>query len=129
MHPSLTGDLPTAPPGSATGPTVVRATCPRCDDVVLRPDDLRARVCFDTRETTYCFRCPSCLAPVVKQADERILDALLHAGATPDVWRLPAELTEVHDGPPRTPDDLLDFHLLLEEDDWFDRLASGPGAA
>ena len=31
------------------------------------------------------------------------------------VWRLPAELTESRVGAPLTPDDLLDFHLLLAE--------------
>ena len=39
------------------------------------------------------------------------------------VWRLPAELTESRVGAPLTPDDLLDFHLLLTGDDWFEELA------
>ena len=39
------------------------------------------------------------------------------------VWRLPAELHEAHSGSAFVPDDLLDFHLLLQEDGWFDRLA------
>ena len=39
------------------------------------------------------------------------------------VWRLPAELGESRVGPPLTPDDLLDFHLLLVDDGWFDELA------
>ena len=39
------------------------------------------------------------------------------------VWRLPAELTESRIGEPLTPDDLLDFHLLLTGDDWFEELA------
>jgi hypothetical protein len=29
-----------------------------------------------------------------------------------------------HEGPPVSWDDLLDFHGLLEQDDWFDRLTS-----
>jgi hypothetical protein len=29
---------------------------------------------------------------------------------------------ETHDGPPLTTDDLLDFHLLLEQPDWFENL-------
>ena len=40
------------------------------------------------------------------------------------VWRLPAELNESRIGPPLTPDDLLDFHLLLADNAWFDQLAA-----
>ena len=40
------------------------------------------------------------------------------------VWRLPAELTEARIGEPLTPDDLLDFHLLLEGTDWYEQLAA-----
>ncbi len=39
------------------------------------------------------------------------------------VWRLPAELHEQHNGAAFVPDDLLDFHLFLQEDGWFARLA------
>ena len=39
------------------------------------------------------------------------------------VWRLPAELHEAHHGSAFVPDDLLDFHLLLQEDGWFEQLA------
>ena len=40
-----------------------------------------------------------------------------------EVWHQPAEILERPDGPPLTADDLLDFHFLLNEDGWFDRLA------
>ena len=39
------------------------------------------------------------------------------------VWRLPAELQETRSGPVLTPDDLLDFHLLLQTESWFDDVA------
>jgi hypothetical protein len=44
---------------------------------------------------------------------------------------LPHELREVRSGDaPLAYDDLLDFHLLLQREDWFERLAElGPGAA
>ncbi len=35
---------------------------------------------------------------------------------------MPAELAEPHLGPQLQPDDLLDFHLVLENDDWFSEL-------
>ena len=44
------------------------------------------------------------------------------------VWRLPAELTEARVGEPFTPDDLLDFHLLLEGDRLV-RAARGRGSS
>jgi hypothetical protein len=40
------------------------------------------------------------------------------------VWRLPAELGESRVGPPLTPDDLLDFHLLLQDNAWFEDVAA-----
>jgi hypothetical protein len=40
------------------------------------------------------------------------------------VWRLPAELSESRVGPPLKPDDLLDFHLLLQREGWFEGVAA-----
>ncbi len=37
-------------------------------------------------------------------------------------WHLPEELQEVHEGDPIDHDDLLDFHALLQRDDWIDTL-------
>ena len=44
------------------------------------------------------------------------------SGVRMEVWRLPAELAEPRVGPVLQPDDLLDFHLMLEGDDWFAEL-------
>ena len=41
-----------------------------------------------------------------------------------ELWRWPAELAERPDGPPLTPDDLLDLHVLLGRDGWFDELVA-----
>jgi hypothetical protein len=60
---------------------------------------------------------------VAKEASRRIVDLLVSSGVRMQVWRLPAELTESRIGPPLTPDDLLDFHLLLAGNAWFDQLA------
>jgi hypothetical protein len=49
---------------------------------------------------------------------------LVSSGVRMQVWRLPAELSESRVGPPLTPDDLLDFHLHLQGDDWFEQLAA-----
>jgi hypothetical protein len=60
---------------------------------------------------------------VAKEATRRIVDLLVSSGVRMQVWRLPAELSEARVGAPLRPDDLLDFHLLLQTDGWFERLA------
>ncbi len=102
--------------------TTIRAHCPSCGDVQLRASQLTVRVCSDDDTGSYCFRCPSCETAVAKAASARIVDLLVSSGVRMQVWRRPAELDEAHDGEPLTPDDLLDFHLLLEGDDWHEQL-------
>lgn len=46
----------------------------------------------------------------------------MSTGVRMDVWRLPAELTEAKVGPVFTHDDVLDLHLLLQRDDWYEQL-------
>lgn len=48
----------------------------------------------------------------------------MSAGAPHERWSWPAELAEPHSGPPLTPDDLLDLHVLLEDDTWFRQLVA-----
>ncbi len=102
--------------------TTIRANCPSCGDVQLRPNDLTVRVCSDDESGAYTFRCPDCDMPVAKDASRRIVDLLVGSGVRMQVWRLPAELRERPAGPSLQPDDLLDFHLHLQTDDWFDEL-------
>lgn len=101
----------------------IRASCPDCGDVEMTTRDVRVRVCADTNTGAYLFRCPLCTMTVVKDADRRIVDLLVSSGVTMSVWRLPAELSEPRPGGPAfSHDDLLDFHDLLEADDWFERV-------
>jgi hypothetical protein len=79
---------------------------------------------MDDERGAYRFRCPRCSDAVIHDASSAICALLVSVGVQEEVWRLPAEMHEVHTGPVLTPDDLLDFHLLLERDDWADRLAS-----
>ena len=103
--------------------TTIRANCPGCGDVQLTADDLTVRVCADDERGSYCFRCPDCRRAVAKEASRRIVDLLVSSGVRMQVWKLPAELSESRIGPALTPDDLLDFHLLLADDGWFQELA------
>ena len=105
----------------------IKATCPLCGDVKLRSRDLVVRVCAETDEGTYSFACPRCREHVAREATPRILSLLVSAGVRTEVWHQPAELFEPHEGPPISADDLLDFHLMLEGPDWFDRLAESVG--
>jgi hypothetical protein len=104
--------------------TTVRAQCPGCGDVQLHIDDLIVRVCHDDGPGAYRFRCPRCEQTVQREASPRIVDLLVSAGAPQETWRWPAELAELRTGPPLTPDDLLDLHVLLEDDTWFDDLVA-----
>ena len=88
----------------------------------LHATDLVVRVCSDDESGSYTFRCPTCTVAVAKGASKRIVDLLVSSGVRMEVWRLPAELAERRTGPALQPDDLLDFHLILERDDWFDEL-------
>lgn len=102
---------------------IQRVNCPGCGDVQVTSDDIIVRVCSDDERGSYNFRCPDCRGCVAKEASRRIVDLLVSAGCQFQVWRLPAELTEAKIGPTFTPDDMLDFHLLLRSDDWYEQLA------
>lgn len=109
----------------------VESNCPSCGPVRVASDDVVVRVCVDHQSSSYAFRCPVCGLRTAAQADDHIVDVLTAAGASFDVWYLPDELRETRPaGAPLTHDDVLDFHLLLELPDWFERLMElGPGVA
>jgi predicted RNA-binding Zn-ribbon protein involved in translation (DUF1610 family) len=105
--------------------TTVRAQCPMCGDVQLTIDELTVRVGTDETEGgTYRFVCPKCREEVVRRASPRIVELLMSAGAPHEVWTWPAELAERPGGPVLTPDDLLDLHVMLQDDSWFDELVA-----
>lgn len=100
----------------------IRASCPTCGDVELTSRDVNVQVCASNNQGSYAFRCPDCEVAVSKLAEPRIVDLLVSSGVRLSVWSLPAELAETHAGPVLTYDDLLEFHLLLQEDGWLERL-------
>lgn len=102
--------------------TTIRATCPTCGEVGLTPEDIELRVDeHDEGEAFYAFTCPTCVDRVRKPADERVVRLLVSGGvdALPLVRLRPSIRTA---GPRISHDDLLDFHALLQTDDWFDQL-------
>jgi hypothetical protein len=118
--------------------TTIRTTCPRCGEVDMGPEAILLSVLQGGREGTYRFTCPTCFDAVEKRADRKIVALLVSAGV--DVAsREEAEerTTSMFDdeepdprgplpsGPTFTTDDLIDFHYLLEDDQYLeDFLAS-----
>lgn len=97
--------------------TTIKATCPNpdCGDVSLKRDDVTVRVCVDTREGSYRFRCPKCSHIVLKNATPETISLLLGSGVAREEWSLPHELFEPHPpGAPITLDDVLTMHEFLE---------------
>ena len=104
--------------------TTIRASCPTCGDVELTVRDVTVRVCAADNRGSYAFRCPQCRIAVSKPAEPRIVDLLVSSGVRLSVWHLPAELNEAKVGEPICHDDLLDFHDLLQGDDWFEQVSA-----
>ncbi|MDX1620038.1 MAG: hypothetical protein R3320_03550 [Nitriliruptorales bacterium] len=112
--------------------TRIRATCPRCGEIDLRPKDIelevvRSEVGEIADGSRYSFACPDCADTVIKPADERIASLLRSGGVS--VTERPADPRPAHPedppgGPAFTRDDLLDLHLLLAEPGWFDEVMS-----
>jgi predicted RNA-binding Zn-ribbon protein involved in translation (DUF1610 family) len=109
--------------------TSIRTNCPRCGEVEMRADVIVLTVEDRSGEGSYSFVCPSCLDLVKKSADRKIVGLLRSVGV--DVAERPSAEAEAEaeaesrpDGPPFTVDDLIDFHYLLDGDDWFAALAS-----
>ncbi len=101
----------------------IRASCPTCGDVELTSRDVTVQVCATNNQGSYAFRCPTCQVAVSKLAEQRIVDLLVAAGVELSTWTMPAELFEPRPvGEPIGHDDLLEFHDLLQQPDWFDRV-------
>lgn len=101
----------------------IKAECPGCGAVRLRVADLTVRTCADDEgRGAYRFRCPRCEGSVLHDATPAICALLVSVGVDEEIWSLPAELREPRTGPVLTHDDLLDFHLLLQGDDWQEHL-------
>lgn len=108
--------------------TRIRATCPECGEVDLRPHDIELRIVRDlidevTTGSCYRFCCPTCTETVTKPADERIARLLTTGGVAVRVSDQPEPHPEDPPGGPAwTYDDLLRLHRLLDTDGWFDDL-------
>ena len=109
----------------------IRATCPLCtDEVDLTPEEITLHLIEPGSPSgnRYGFQCPQCEVFVVKPAGLNAVELLLEGGvelSTAPVapWESrPRHPEDPPAGPELTNDDLIDLHLLLQTDDWFDQL-------
>jgi hypothetical protein len=103
--------------------TSIRTNCPRCGEVEMGANVVLLTVEPGAEEGSYSFVCPVCQDLVEKPADKKIVSLLRSVGVDM-ADRSAAVSTDPGrpGGPPFTLDDVIDFHFLLGQDDWFERL-------
>lgn len=118
--------------------TRIRANCPTCGDVEIVPAEVSLHIEHDAGSlvadhSRYRFTCPRCTSVVSKPATARVAQ-LLSSGGVEIEHRDVAEVVDalmpphpevVATGPALTYDDLLDLHLALRGDGWFEELVAG----
>ncbi len=113
---------------------LIRTTCSRCGAAHdLRPAQVTLRLEW-SEETAldggrYGFHCTACGQHGHRQADSIAAELLLAAGVVPEgsrfaAWSRPAPTVAegIDVAPDFTADDVIEFHRLLDSDDWFERL-------
>jgi predicted RNA-binding Zn-ribbon protein involved in translation (DUF1610 family) len=102
----------------AAAVTTIKASCPTCGEVELTSADITLMVCSHAPLSYYAFDCPNCLDEVRKPADDHVISLLMSGGVQASVWEVPEEALEIKIGPSLSYDDLLDFVLALDGDDF-----------
>lgn len=101
----------------------------------MGPESILLQVVRGGREGTYRFDCPTCMEPVEKRADRKIVALLVSAGVDVSGGRSSgvAELFDSESqmeedprgqlppGPAFSIDDVIDFHFRLEDDRYIER--------
>jgi hypothetical protein len=103
--------------------TSIRTNCPRCGEVEMGANGVLLSVEPGAEEGFYSFVCPVCEDLVEKPADKKIVSLLRSVGVDlADRKPVTSTAPGRPGGPPFSLDDVIDFHFLLGQDDWFDRL-------
>lgn len=100
--------------------SIIRATCPSCQDIKLSSDDVVLRTCVGRLGGEYRWRCKCGI--VVKQADERVVMLLRGVGVKEEIFELPLELIEHPMDGTLSPDDIIDLELALQDGSFFEKL-------
>jgi hypothetical protein len=94
--------------------TTIKASCPSCGDVELTSAQVRLVVCSVQDWSFYAFTCHTCHDEVRKPAATDVITLLQSGGVLAEMWAVPAEAMETHEGAAITYDDVLDFALRLQ---------------
>ncbi len=92
----------------------------------MRADVISLAVEQDSEEGIYSFVCPVCEDVVEKPADRKIVSLLRSVGVETTEREVTIENLDEErpEGPPITIDDVVDFHFLLSQEDWFEQLTA-----
>ena len=96
----------------------------------MRADVISLALEQDAQEGVYSFVCPVCEDVVEKPADRKIVSLLRSVGveiAEPERLEAHVDYEERPEGPPITIDDVIDFHFLMSQEDWFEQLTASAG--
>ena len=105
----------------------LRVHCPDCAVVRVPANEVTLRNCADDGRWDYWFLCPQCGRLSAGESTSWLAVEAFAAGSALEVWHLPDELEETHDGPPLSLVDLVELHLALAEPDWYDALVNARG--
>jgi hypothetical protein len=97
--------------------------CPDCFEARLSPERVTLRHCLDDETWSYRFTCPECHVSAVATTGDQAARAAMEAGCPIEIWRLPGELLEPHEGPALTLSDILELHEEMQQPDWLDSFA------
>jgi hypothetical protein len=79
---------------------------------------MRLVVCNRSEWSYYAFQCTTCADEVRKPADDEIVSLLKSGGVEITRWHIPAEAMEEHYGATISYDEILDFALWLDTNDY-----------
>jgi hypothetical protein len=105
----------------------LRVQCPDCSVVRVPADQVTLRNCVDDGRWDYWFLCPQCGRRSAGESTSWLAVEAFAAGAALEVWHLPDELREPHDGPILSLVDLVELHPALSEPNWYEALVSASG--
>lgn len=94
--------------------TTIRTTCQGCGDVELSTADIALELTGTGDAGSYYFSCPYCASIQTRPATRRVVSILLATGVSYEISAASSTITEA---------EIAGFTNMLNEDDWFSRIA------